>query len=268
MICFYYGLTAFACIWFFRKELFAELHELRLQAPLPAAGRARPARRLPDHAARQRLARLRQRREHRRRRPGPGPGARADPARRGVHADLARPCSRPSSAARPCARTRRCSSSTSRSSRPCRLSAWLRRSLVAGRRDRGSAGVAGRTPSAFGVGATSIDGFWSKNPNGLSQNDTVSTGMIGQSSTPGDVVDAEDVPEHDVGVLQRRVVLDPLASCPVVDGGLRRVLAARPPLVVVVPGHPQRVADHRRAQVLRRRRDPSSPGTRAPGTSL
>ncbi len=28
-----------------------------------------------------------------------------------------------------------------------------------------------------------MDGFWSKKPNGLSQNATVSAGMIGQSST-------------------------------------------------------------------------------------
>ena len=39
------------------------------------------------------------------------------------------------------------------------------------------------SPSAFGEGATSIDGFWSKNPNGFSQNEIVSTGMIGHSST-------------------------------------------------------------------------------------
>ena len=36
--------------------------------------------------------------------------------------------------------------------------------------------------SALRVGATSIAGFWSKKPNGLSQNEMVSTGMIGHSS--------------------------------------------------------------------------------------
>ena len=90
MICFYYGLTAFACIWYFRHELFARRPELRVQAAVPVAGRARSARGLPDHASRQRLARLRQRRQHRRRRPGPDPGSRDDPARRGAHADHAR----------------------------------------------------------------------------------------------------------------------------------------------------------------------------------
>ena len=50
--------------------------ELRVQAAVPAAGRARSARGLPDHASRQRLTRLRQRRQHRRRRAGPDPGSR------------------------------------------------------------------------------------------------------------------------------------------------------------------------------------------------
>ena len=36
--------------------------------------------------------------------------------------------------------------------------------------------------SALGVGATSIDGFWSKKPDGLSQNEMMSTAMIGHSS--------------------------------------------------------------------------------------
>ncbi len=35
----------------------------------------------------------------------------------------------------------------------------------------------------FGCGGTSSEGLRSKKPNGLSQNEIVSTGMIGQSST-------------------------------------------------------------------------------------
>lgn len=44
------------------------------------------------------------------------------------------------------------------------------------------AGVAGGAVLPHGRG-TSIDGFWSKKPNGLSQKAIVSAGMIGQSST-------------------------------------------------------------------------------------
>jgi len=36
MICFYYGLTAFACVWYFRHELFDDLSSIvfKLTAPL------------------------------------------------------------------------------------------------------------------------------------------------------------------------------------------------------------------------------------------
>ena len=44
MICFYYGLTAFACIWYFRHELFASCAEFRVQTAVPVARRARSAR--------------------------------------------------------------------------------------------------------------------------------------------------------------------------------------------------------------------------------
>ena len=42
MICFYYGLTAFACIWYFRNELFNDFSSFVFKLPLPAAGRPRP----------------------------------------------------------------------------------------------------------------------------------------------------------------------------------------------------------------------------------
>ena len=42
MICFYYGLTAIGCVWYFRARAVHELLQLRLQVPVPAARRARP----------------------------------------------------------------------------------------------------------------------------------------------------------------------------------------------------------------------------------
>ena len=38
MICFYYGLTAFACIWFFRKELFADVNSFVFKLLFPLLG--------------------------------------------------------------------------------------------------------------------------------------------------------------------------------------------------------------------------------------
>ncbi|MCB0933822.1 MAG: APC family permease [Mycobacterium sp.] len=38
MICFYYGLTAFACIWFFRRELFANVHSFIFKLLFPLLG--------------------------------------------------------------------------------------------------------------------------------------------------------------------------------------------------------------------------------------
>ena len=38
MICFYYGLTAFACIWFFRRELFADLQSFVFKLLFPLLG--------------------------------------------------------------------------------------------------------------------------------------------------------------------------------------------------------------------------------------
>ncbi len=38
MICFYYGLTAFACIWFFRRELFADVNSFVFKLLFPLLG--------------------------------------------------------------------------------------------------------------------------------------------------------------------------------------------------------------------------------------
>ena len=38
MICFCYGLTAFACIWFFRRELFADAKSFIFKLPFPLLG--------------------------------------------------------------------------------------------------------------------------------------------------------------------------------------------------------------------------------------
>ena len=79
---------------------------------------------------------------------------------------------------------------------------------------------------------------------------------------PGDVVDAEDVPQHDIGVSQRRIVADPVADPQLVrtepaagfGARLGRIVTGRPALGVVVRGDPQRMPDHRGTLVDRRRR--------------
>ena len=38
MICFYYGLTAFACIWYFRQELFANAQSFMFKLLFPLLG--------------------------------------------------------------------------------------------------------------------------------------------------------------------------------------------------------------------------------------
>jgi len=65
------------------------------------------------------------------------------------------------------------------------------------------------------------------------------------------VVDAEDVPEQDVRVLQRLVVLDPTGDTGVIFA-LGGIGAAGPLLVVMMPGDPEGVTDHRSPEVLRR----------------
>ena len=92
MICFYYGLTAFACIWYFRKELFDNSQSFVFKFLFPLLGGHRPVRRcwlvtLRDSAS-----------------PDYGSGASifgvglvlilglgTDPARRGVHAVVRAP---------------------------------------------------------------------------------------------------------------------------------------------------------------------------------
>src|SRR4051794_7011952 len=81
-----------------------------------------------------------------------------------------------------------------------------------------------------------------------------------------DVVDAEDVPEHHVGVLDRAVALRPHRQA-AVRRALRRHLAARPALVRVVRRDPQRVPDDLRALEDRRGRVEQR-GQRAAGHEL
>src|SRR5204862_4972500 len=67
---------------------------------------------------------------------------------------------------------------------------------------------------------------------------------------PGDVVDAEHVPQHHVGVLDRPVGPRPRAQARVVLA-LDREIPAGPALVLTVGGHPERVADYLGALVGR-----------------
>ena len=86
MICFYYGLVAFGCIWFFRHDAVRQRLQHGLQVPVPAAGRARSVLRADHHVAGQRQPRLRQRRQRLRDRTGAGPRPRPDPDRHRRHA--------------------------------------------------------------------------------------------------------------------------------------------------------------------------------------
>jgi hypothetical protein len=38
MICWYYGITAFACVWFFRRELFSNVHNIVFKFLFPLLG--------------------------------------------------------------------------------------------------------------------------------------------------------------------------------------------------------------------------------------
>ena len=89
MICFYYGLTAFACIWYFRSELFLDFYSVVFKLIFPLLGglglgwvfvvtlRDSAS---PDYGSGA---------SDRRRRPGADPRPRPDPARHRVHADPA-----------------------------------------------------------------------------------------------------------------------------------------------------------------------------------
>ena len=69
MICFYYGITAFACVWYFRKQWFDSVRNFFFTLLFPLVGGVILARAVLHDAHRQHGPRLRQRLEHRRRRP-------------------------------------------------------------------------------------------------------------------------------------------------------------------------------------------------------
>ena len=108
-------------------------------------------------------------------------------------------------------------------------------------------------------------GFWSKNPNGLSQNEMMSTGMIGQSSIrvmwwiPKTYHSTTSVSTRDASSVIQRVM-------PVSSTRLGRVVTGRPPFGVVVRGHPHRMADDRSSLRRRARKSPAAKGSplRAP----
>ena len=93
----------------------------------------------------------------------------------------------------------------------------------------------------------------SKKPNGLSQNETVSTGITGQSS--GRVTWwMPKTYQSTTSVLSIERFCAVHAGSPLVPLALDDELAARPALVRVVGGDPERVADHLRALEHGRRR--------------
>ena len=69
MICFYYGITAFACVWYFRKQWFDSTRNVFFTFLFPLVGGVILARAVRHDADRQHGPRLRQRLEHRRPRP-------------------------------------------------------------------------------------------------------------------------------------------------------------------------------------------------------
>ena len=72
MICFYYGLTAFACIWYFRNELFKDFASFMFKLLFPLIGGLGLGGVRGD-TARQRVTRLRQWRGDRWSGTGPDP---------------------------------------------------------------------------------------------------------------------------------------------------------------------------------------------------
>ena len=91
MICFYYGLPAFGCIWFFRHQLFTSAFNFVFKFLFPLLGGLGLFFVLYHHAAGQRGSRVRQRGGHRRHRAGAHLGPRADPGRFDLHAHHASP---------------------------------------------------------------------------------------------------------------------------------------------------------------------------------
>ena len=53
MICWYYGITAFACVWYFRKELFSSVHNVVFKFLFPLLGGIMLATRLRDLGGRE-----------------------------------------------------------------------------------------------------------------------------------------------------------------------------------------------------------------------
>ena len=94
MICFYYGLVAFGCIWFFRKMLFENGFNFVFKFLFPLLGGIGLFVGADHHVARQRRPRVRQRGQRLRHRAGPRPRPRADPDRHRLHAADARPAAR------------------------------------------------------------------------------------------------------------------------------------------------------------------------------
>ncbi len=240
MICFYYGLTAFACIWFFRNELFESASSIVFKLLFPLLGGIGLfgvlAVTLRDSAS-----------------PDYGSGASIF----GVGLVLVLGLGLilvglvlmlvwRSAAAR----------------------VLPRRDAAHGHPGADRLVRCGRhPPRPFGVGGASIDGFWSKKPEGLSQNDTVSTDMIGHSSIrvmwwmPKTYHRTTSVFSSGASSLTHSLI-------PVSTVGLGRVVAGRPPLVGAVLGHPQGVPDHRSAQDTAASTGSIMAGKQAPGTSL
>ena len=48
MICWYYGITAFACVWYFRRELFTSVHNVVFKFLFPLLGGIMLATRVRD----------------------------------------------------------------------------------------------------------------------------------------------------------------------------------------------------------------------------
>ncbi len=83
MICFYYGLTAFGCIWFFRHQLFDNAFNFVFKFLFPLLGGLGLFFVLIITLRDSACAGLRQRRQHRRYRAGAHPGPWADLGRSG-----------------------------------------------------------------------------------------------------------------------------------------------------------------------------------------
>ena len=117
------------------------------------------------------------------------------------------------------------------------------------------------------AGGTSSAGFSSKNPEGWRAKPAVMTGWTGKSSGRGNVVQAEAVPDHDVGIDQRPVRGRPGRQA-VAAAALVGIAAGRVDLVGMIgrdpelPGHEGGAPGHASIAGWRR----SAPGSS--GSSL